>query len=286
GKSVLTIGVDVLPNLPKDATDRNRTSPFAFTGNKFEFRMLGSTVSIGCPNMILNTIVADVLCKYADRLEKAKNFDYELEHLIRHAYRDHKRIVFNGDGYTEGWVKEAEKRGLLNLATTADCMPLYKKEENIKLFEKYGVLSRMEVCSRCEIQMENYNKQQHIEALTMEDMIQKQIFPAMCSYMKMLSEEISLKKQIGAEISYEVEETLLKKLSSLSVKLFHELEALKKAVSGEQKITDVEKLCRYCADVLLVQMEKTRAVADQIEPLVGKTYWPYPCYGDLLFSVN
>lgn len=286
GKSVLTIGVDVLPNLPKDATDRNRTSPFAFTGNKFEFRMLGSTVSIGCPNMILNTIVADVLCKYADRLEKAKDFNYELEHLIRHAYRDHKRVIFNGDGYTDGWVKEAEKRGLLNLATTADCMPLYKKEENIELFEKYGVLSRMEVCSRCEIQMENYNKQQHIEALAMEDMIQKQIFPAMCSYMKMLSEEISLKKQIGEGISYEVEETLLKKLSNLSVQLFNELESLKRAVSGEQKIADVEKLCRYCADVLLVQMEKTRTVADQIEPLVGKTYWPYPCYGDLLFSVN
>ena len=174
----MNIGVDVLPKFPKDATDRNRTSPFAFTGNKFEFRMLGSTVSIACPNMILNTIVADTLCRYADRLEKAEDFNKELNHIIRHSYRDHKRIVFNGNNYAPEWVEEAKRRGLLNLESAADALPYYKHPENIELFEKYGVLSGTEIVSRCEIQLENYCKQIHIEALTMVDMIKKDILPA------------------------------------------------------------------------------------------------------------
>ncbi len=177
----MNIGVDVLPKFPKDTTDRNRTSPFAFTGNKFEFRMLGSTVSIACPNMILNTIVADTLCRYADRLETAEDFNKELNHIIRHSYRDHKRIVFNGNNYAPEWVEEAERRGLLNLVSTAEALPYYKHPENIEMFEKYGVLSGTEIISRCEIQLENYCKQIHIEALTMADMIKKDILPAACA---------------------------------------------------------------------------------------------------------
>lgn len=282
----MNIGVDVLPKFPKDATDRNRTSPFAFTGNKFEFRMLGSTVSIACPNMILNTIVADTLCRYADRLEKAEDFNKELNHIIRHSYRDHKRIVFNGNNYAPEWVEEAKRRGLLNLESAADALPYYKRLENIELFEKYGVLSGTEIVSRCEIQLENYCKQIHIEALTMVDMIKKDILPAACAYMKDISKEAINKKQLCADISCELEETLLKKLSQLTADLYKEMEALEAAVAGAEDMQDVEQCAKYYRNPVLMQMEKTRAIADEIECNVGEKYWPYPTYGDLLFSVR
>lgn len=282
----MNIGVDVLPKFPKDATDRNRTSPFAFTGNKFEFRMLGSTVSIACPNMILNTIVADALCRYADRLEKAEDFNKELNHIIRHSYRDHKRIVFNGNNYAPEWVEEAKRRGLLNLESAADALPYYKRLENIELFEKYGVLSGTEIVSRCEIQLENYCKQIHIEALTMVDMIKKDILPAACAYMKDISKEAINKKQLCADISCELEETLLKKLSQLTADLYKEMEALEAAVAGAEDMQDVEQCAKYYRNPVLMQMEKTRAIADEIECNVGEKYWPYPTYGDLLFSVR
>jgi glutamine synthetase len=283
-KEVLTIGVDELPPLPKDATDRNRTSPFAFTGNKFEFRMLGSTVSIACPNMILNTIVADVLEKYADRLEKAKDFTKELNTIIHDAYHDHKRIVFNGDGYTDEWIAEAKKRGLLNLPSTAEAMPYYTRPENVKLFEHHGVLAKDEVYSRCDIQLENYAKQLHIEALTMVDMIYKDILPAAGKYMKDLCEEIKAKQEVCTGVGSEYEKDTVKKLSGLCDSLYQETKMLEKAIGGEGKGT-VQEQANYSRHTLFAQMEKTRKTADEIEPLVGESYWPYPTYGDMLFSV-
>ena len=285
-REVLQIGVDALPPLPKDTTDRNRTSPFAFTGNKFEFRMLGSTVSIACPNMILNTIVADVLEKYADRLEKAKDFTKELNAILREAYHAHKRIVFNGDGYTDAWVAEAKKRGLLNLTSTADALPYYAHEENIKLCEHRGVLTGDEVRARGEIQLENYCKQLHIEALTMVDMIQKQILPAASKYLCQLTGTVAATTSICPTAACAYEKETAKKLSDLIDALFKECGVLAKDIEDEEsKADDVKKQAVYARKTLFAQMEKTRAIADQIEPMVDKALWPYPTYGDMLFSV-
>lgn len=284
-KSFMKIGVDVLPLFQRDTTDRNRTSPFAFTGNKFEFRMLGSTVSIACPNMILNTIIADTLCGFADQLEKSKDFTATLNDLVRGTIKDHKRIIFNGNNYSPEWVVEAEKRGLLNLHSTAEAMPYYIKDENVALFEKYHVLTRTEVYSRYEIQLENYCKQIHIEALTMVDMIKKDILPATCSYMKDLSREALNKKQMCSEINCEMEESLLKKLSSLTAELYKKMETLEASVVDEKAFADILEEAKYYRNTVFAGMESTRETADAIESLVGEKYWPYPTYGDLLFSV-
>lgn len=284
-KTFMKIGVDILPTFPKDSTDRNRTSPFAFTGNKFEFRMLGSTVSIACPNIMLNTIIADTLCGFADELEKAVDFNKTLTELVKKAVKEHKRIIFNGNNYSEEWLQEAEKRGLLNLVSTPEALPYYISEANVKLFEKYGVFSKSEIYSRYEIQLENYCKQIHIEALTMVDMIHKDILPAACSYMKDLSEEAINKKQLCADISCELEETLLKKLSTLTSDLYKKTIALDEAVESEKEFKDVLGEAKYYRKTIFTQMQNTRATADEIESTVGAKYWPYPTYGDLLFSV-
>ncbi len=285
-REVLKIGVDALPPLPKDTTDRNRTSPFAFTGNKFEFRMLGSTVSIACPNMILNTIVADVLESFADRLENAEDFTTELNTILHDSYHKHKRIVFNGDGYTDAWVKEAEKRGLLNLPSTAEALPYYARPENVKMFEHHGVLTGDEVRSRCEIQLENYCKQLHIEALTMVDMLRKQILPAASKYLSVLGSTITTTQAAYPKAKCQYEKDTMEKLSSLIDSLYKETGILETDIANEEsKAGDIEKQAHYVRDTLFVQMEKTRAIADQIEPMVDKTLWPYPTYGDMLFSV-
>lgn len=284
-KVFMEIGSDVLPRFPKDTTDRNRTSPFAFTGNKFEFRMVGSTASIACPNMILNTIIADTLCKFADKLEKAGDFKSTLSELIKTTIKKHKRIIFNGNNYSEEWVAEAGKRGLLNLRSTVDCVPYYIKDENIKLFEKYGVLSKTEVYSRYEIQLDNYYKQINIEALTMLDMLKKDIFPDVLSYMKDLSGTVANKKQLGSGISCKFEEALLKKLSSLSDELYKRTEKLQSVVESTPKFTDILAQAKYYHDTVLTQMENTRETADGIESLLGSKYLSYPTYGELLFSV-
>ena len=285
-REVLKIGVDALPPLPKDTTDRNRTSPFAFTGNKFEFRMLGSTVSIACPNMILNTIVADVLESFADRLENAEDFTTELNTILHDSYHKHKRIVFNGDGYTDAWVKEAEKRGLLNLPSTAEALPYYARPENVKMFEHHGVLTGDEVRSRCEIQLENYCKQLHIEALTMADMPRKQILPAASKYLSVLGSTITTTQAACPKAKCQYEKDTMEKLSSLIDSLYKETGILETDIANEEsKAGDIEKQAHYVRDTLFVQMEKTRAIADQIEPMVDKTLWPYPTYGDMLFSV-
>ena len=285
GKTFMKIGVDVLPAIPKDTTDRNRTSPFAFTGNKFEFRMLGSSLSIACPNHILNTIVAESLCEFADELERADDFTDTLNQLIRKTIKEHKRIIFNGNNYSEEWVAEAEKRGLLNLHSTPEALPYYISEKNVALFEKFGVLSKTEIHARYEIQLENYCKQLHIEALTMIDMIKKDILPAVCSYMKDISKEALNKKQLNAEICCELEETLLKKLSALSAELYRKMEVLEKAITEQPAFGDLLEEAKYYRNTVFASMEDTRTTADEIESLVGEKYWPYPTYGALLFSV-
>ena len=282
-KTYMEIGVDVLPRFPKDTTDRNRTSPFAFTGNKFEFRMLGSTVSIACPNFMLNTIIADSLSEFADELEKADDFTSTLNKLIKKTIKEHKRIIFNGNNYSDEWVAEAEKRGLLNLHSTADALPYYISDANVSIFEKHGVLTKTEVYSRYEILLENYYKQINIEALTMLDTIHKDILPAVLSYTSDLSAEAVNKKALG--IGYELEETLLKKLSGLATELYKETEALQADVDKAVGFADVQEEANYYRNVVFAQMEKTRAVADELELSVGKKYWPFPTYGDLLFSV-
>lgn len=287
-------GVESLPNFAKDTTDRNRTSPFAFTGNKFEFRMPGSSVSLSAPNFMLNTAVCDVLAGFADELEQAEDFDHALRKLIKRNFREHKRILFNGNNYSDEWVAEAERRGLLNLRSTADAIPYYISEKNIKLFEKHGVLSEAELHSRHEISLENYIKQLNVEAFTMIDMINKDILPAVYHFMSDLSQLIVNKKQISASIICEPEQSTLEKLSTLASALSdnnHKLYAVLKErdsryAAPNQEENDWEAEARYYRDIVFEQMEKTRAIADEIESMVGESYWPYPTYGKLLFSVR
>jgi glutamine synthetase len=282
-KVVMEIGSDILPRFPKDTTDRNRTSPFAFTGNKFEFRSVGSTASLACPNMMLNTSVADELKQFADILEKADDFKGTLNKIIKDTIHDHKRIIFNGNNYSPEWIEEADKRGLLNLRSTVDAMPYYVKDENIAMFERHGVLSSTEVHARYEIELENYYKQIHIEALTMLDMIKKDILPAAASYQKDLAGTAAGKKEIGVPVGFE--ESLLKKIAGFSDELYNDMEVLENDVANAPQNDDMLRIASYYHNTVFEQMEKTRKPADEIESLVGSKYWPYPTYGDLLFSV-
>lgn len=287
-KTYMEVGLDYLPRFKKDTTDRNRTSPFAFTGNKFEFRMLGSSASIAGANCILNTVIADVLCEFADELEQAEEFRPALRSLLRRTIQEHQRIIFNGNNYSPEWVEEAKRRGLLNLQSSADAVPYYLCEKNIRLLTRHGVFSESEVYSRYEITLENYTKQVHIEALTMADMVKKDILPAVVSYMKDLSETVCNKRQISEKISCYVEEALLTRLSALSSELYKQTEQLEQSVAKAAQIEGVgiEAIGRYYRDVVFAQMEATRVIADEIESLVGEAYWPYPTYGKLLFSVK
>ena len=284
-KVFMEIGTDILPKFPKDTTDRNRTSPFAFTGNKFEFRMVGSSDSIACPNMMLNTIIADSLCTFADQLEKAGDFKAELNRLIQKTIREHKRIIFNGNNYAPEWIDEAEKRGLLNLRSTVEALPYYIKPENIALFEKFGVLTKTEVCSRYEIQLENYYKQISIEALSMADMIRKDLLPAAAAYMKDLSETANSKKQFSQDLCCGFEKALLERLAPLATELYQKTEALEAAVNTDREFRDALDEASYFRNTVFFLMADARSVADQIEPLIGSAYLPYPTYGELLFSV-
>lgn len=281
----LKLGVDVLPRLRQDTTDRNRTSPFAFTGNKFEFRMLGSAISISCPNTILNTIMADTLMQFADELEGAEDFSHALNHLIRRTYREHKRVIFNGNNYSDEWTIEAERRGLLNLKTTADALPYYISEENIALFGRHRVYSANEVHSRYEILMEGYSKTLKIEAHTMLEMARKDIFPAVCAYMKDLADTAAQKKAVLPSAEVALEQSVLARLSGLSSQLYHATEALAKDLDACEESADCKKIAEYYRDVILPDMQTLRSAADEIEMLTGAAYWPYPTYGDLLFHV-
>ena len=287
-ESTIQIGVDTLPDIPRDTTDRNRTSPFAFTGNKFEFRMLGSSSSISCPNIFLNTIVAESLRQFADELEKApkEDFNAAVSQLIKRTLTEHQRIIFNGNNSSEEWVKEAERRGLLNLKTTADALPYYIAEKNIQLFARHKVFTRTEVYSRYEILLENYCKVINIEALTMLDMVKKDILPAVIAYSRELSDTILSKKQIALDLPADAEEILLRKISGLTASLYRKVEELDAALLGVGEHPDRADCAKYYSTSVLYAMAGLREVADELETLTAKKYWPFPSYGEMLFSIQ
>ena len=281
----LEIDVNVLPSFKKDTTDRNRTSPFAFTGNKFEFRMLGSTANIACPNTILNTIVAESLDYISDYLEGKDDLDKALNEVLKKILKEHKAIIFNGNNYAPEWVEEAESRGLLNLKSSAEALPHYTDEKNIKLFEKHGVYTKLELESRKEILLEKYCQTINIEALTMLEMVKKDIIPAICNYSKDLTQGALAKKNLSSDIDVSLETSLISKIFSLSACLSKKTAELDKVLLDAKDIEDSEELAKFYHDTVLSQMNEVRAIADELETIVGKGYWPFPTYTDLLFSV-
>jgi glutamine synthetase len=277
------IGVTAMPNLPMDLSDRNRTSPFAFTGNKFEFRMVGSAQSIATPNCVLNTAVADILAKYADRLEKTKEKKAEIKKIIKESFSAHKRIVFNGNNYSEEWVKEAERRGLPNIKATVDVLPSYAKPESVALFERHKVFSKEELESRTHIYLENYSKQINIEAGVMIDMAKRQIFPASAAFAESLARTASALAGIGAPSA--PEEKRAKKIAELLVELSDETEKLEKALADAQETEGPLEKAKTYRENVFAQMAKVRSRGDALEKLVAKDAWPFPTYEDLLFKL-
>ena len=284
-KQKMEIGVTVLPEFKKDTTDRNRTSPFAFTGNKFEFRSLGSSDSVACANIMLNTVVAAVLDEFANTLEKSSDFQKDLHDLILKTIREHKRIIFNGNGYDESWVKEAEKRGLLNLKTTPEALKYFPSDANRAMFKKLGIFSDSEISSRFEIQNENYSKIIGIEALTMIDMTRKLYLPAASSYSKELADTIASKKACG--ISDEGFEGIqLKKVSALTSDIYAKLCNLEKQNEAVKSIEGASEVAMFYKDNVIPAMNELRAKVDEMELLVPEAKWPVPSYGKMLFSVK
>ena len=281
----MNIGVDILPNIKKDATDRNRTSPFAFTGNKFEFRMLGSSESIACPNIMINTIVAEELSEFADILEKAEDFDSALSMLIKNTIKKHKRIIFNGDNYSDEWIAEAERRGLLNLRTIPDAMPYYLSEKNIALFKKHNIFTEIEMHSRYNILMENYCKIVNIEARTMLDMAKKDIIPSASAYVKELTDIALAKKALSSSISTQVEETLITKLSAMLVDFYEKTCELESTVEGIKSLATIEEQAEHCKQNILPDMEQLRTVYDVMESDISTKHLPFPTYSELLFNI-
>lgn len=286
-KMQMKLGADVLPKFRRDTTDRNRTSPFAFTGNKFEFRMLGSSNSIACANIMLNSAVAESLKIYADRLEQAKDFEQTLHAMIQKTIRDHKDIIFNGNGYDDTWIWEAtEKRGLKNYRTTPDCMPHLLDEKNVKMLTSHKVFSEAELKSRCEIMLENYCKTIIIEANTMADMARTEIIPAVESYTLELAKTAALKRTVDAALACRYESTLIRKLSVLTDEMAIRTEALDEVLLKVQETDCVLKQSYQIRDTLLTKMSELRVACDEAETLTAKKYWPFPTYGDLLFGVS
>ncbi len=286
-KTLMRVGVHILPKFPKDSTDRNRTSPFAFTGNKFEFRMLGSADSIGCANIMLNTAVAEELRQFADELENAEDFHSSLDSLIRRTIKEHKRIIFNGNGYDDAWIEEAtKKRGLLNLRTTPDALPHYIKQKNLDLFKTHRIYSEVEVHSRYEILLENYCKVINIEAATMIDMASKDLLPAMSNYTKVLCDTLISKKTACPNLPCKYEEDTAERMAKLTDEAYSHLTALSEELSRVSDIVDTLELSEYYRDTIITRMQSLRAVVDEAETLTSKEYWPYPSYGDMLFSVK
>ena len=279
----MKMGAEVIPEFRKDNSDRNRTSPFAFTGNKFEFRMLGSASSVSDTNVMLNTMLADVFAEYAKKLENAENTEDEVNEIIKTALHNHKRIIFNGDGYSKEWEQEAEKRGLLNLPSTVDALPLLKSEENIALFERHGVFNRAEINSRIDIILENYAKTVHIEALTLIEMMNRDVIPAITAYTNSLCETVNNKNLIRADSTVEYE--LITKLSAANKEIFSLTAQLKMAVSSAERSKDVFERANEYHAVVLKLMGDIRKYADSAESVVPASYWPYPSYGDLLFKI-
>jgi glutamine synthetase len=280
----MEIGVTALPHFSKDSTDRNRTSPFAFTGNKFEFRMLGSSFSISDPNTVLNTVVAEILRLFADRLEKSKDFKGDLSALIKETFRAHKRIVFNGNNYAEEWVAEAGKRGLSNLKTTVEALPELISGKSVELFTRHGVFSKAELHSRYEILMEGYCKTLHIEALAMVDMAKNEVIPACIDYQNDLAKLLRLKKDSGVGDS-SLEEHLLGRISKLSAGLLEKLSALEGTLLESKEEQEILAHARFYREKVFSAMAELRLVVDELETLVAKKYWPWPSYGRMLYSV-
>ena len=286
-RTQMQLGVDVLPKFNRDTTDRNRTSPFAFTGNKFEFRMLGSSNSIACANIMLNSAVAESLKIYADRLENAEDFEAALNKMIRKTIKDHKRIIFNGNGYDDGWIKEAiEKRGLLNYRTTPDCMPHLLDKKNVDMLTSQGVYSEAELESRCEIMLENYCKAVVIEANTMVSMAKTQIAPAVEAYTAAVAKAEADKKSVDPTLACAYETGLVRKLSALTDRIAVKADELENAVLALAKAEDVTAESAMIRDSLLSLMGELRLACDESELLTSKEYWPFPTYGDLLFGVR
>ena len=281
GKRTLEIGVDALPAIRQDNTDRNRTSPMAFTGNKFEFRMLGSSQSISGPNITLNTIMAEELEQFADELEVSRDFQADLEKLIRRVFTEHQRIIFNGNGYDEAWLEEAKKRGLSNLTSTADALPMYTAPKNVDLFVKHGIYTKEEIEARAEIHIENYSTVICIEARTMTDMIRRQILPAVSAFAGDLCSRAGTKKDLGACCQYEVSTAC--QIGSLTDALMAASDKLETDLSAIP--ADAAEAMRYSHDVLIPDMDTARRAADQLETLTSSDRWPFPTYSDLLFSV-
>ena len=286
-KMQMKLGVDVLPKFNRDTTDRNRTSPFAFTGNKFEFRMLGSSNSIACANIMLNSAVAESLRIYADRLEKAEDFAAALHDMIKKTIKDHKRIIFNGNGYDDAWIAEAtEKRGLLNYRTTADCMPHLLDEKNVKMLTSLGVFTVDELKSRRDIMLENYCKTVVIEANTMINMVHKRVAPAITRFTADLAKQAAEKKALFPDLACSYEKELILKLSTLTDCITEKTDDLEQAVIGLQDAEDVIAESALIRDTVLPKMSELRIPCDRAELLTAKSYWPFPTYGDILFSVK
>ncbi len=286
-KTVMKLGVNVLPRFNRDTTDRNRTSPFAFTGNKFEFRMLGSSNSIACANMMLNSAVAESLKIYADRLEDAADFETALHEMIRKTIRDHKRIIFNGNGYDDTWIQEAtERRGLLNYRTTPDCMPHLLDKKNVDMLTSHKVFSETELKSRCDIMLENYCKTVLIEANTMVDMARTLIAPAVESYTLKIARTAAAKKAVDENLACSYEKDLVKKLSTLTDRIAVKTAELESAITALQEETDIISESNAVRDTLLPRMSELRLACDEAETLTARSDWPFPTYGDLLFGVR
>ena len=279
----LATGVHVLPDLHMDTTDRNRTSPFAFTGNKFEFRMLGSAISIACPNIMLNTIAAEELRQFADMLEGSDDLDRDVRKIVQRVMKEHGRIIFNGDGYSQAWQEEAARRGLLNLPTTVDALPHYLDEKNVELFAVHNIYTKAEMEARCETALEEYAKTLLIEAQTMSQMAHREILPAVGGYASQLAEGLASRRVACEGISWTGEVRLMEKLSSLLNAAFDKLDALDSAIS--QAEGDALAQATFCKDTLLPAMEGLRGMVDQMETLTDAKVWPYPSYGDLMFRV-
>ena len=286
-KMQMKLGVDTLPKFNRDTTDRNRTSPFAFTGNKFEFRMLGSSDSIACANIMLNSAVAESLKIYADRLEKAEDFETTLHEMIRKTIKDHKNIIFNGNGYDDTWIKEAtEKRGLLNYRTTPDCVPHILDPKNVKMLTSHKVFSEAEIRSRYEITLDNYCKTIIIEANTMIDMARTEIAPAVEAYALSLARTAAAKKALDKDILCGYESRLVKKLSALTDRISVKTDELEQALIDLKGIEDIGEQANAIRDTVLIKMNELRLACDEAEVITAKKYWPFPTYGDLLFGVK
>ncbi len=282
---IMDLGIPTVPTFRKDTTDRNRTSPFAFTGNKFEFRMLGSSQNVAMPNIVLNTAVAESFKQFADVLEGAEDFDTAVAKLIKDTFSAHMRILFDGNGYSEEWEKEAEKRGLLNLKTSVDAYKQFNAEKNVKLFIDHGVMSEVEINSREEIYFENYSKIVNIEALTMIEMAMRDIIPAVNAYVTEIADTAGAKKAILPDIDISVETDLMTKLSQLNAKAYAAVEKLKKEESRAAKITDAVKRAEAYCDKVIPAMNALRSYVDAMEPLTATEYWPLPTYGEMMFNV-